>query len=42
MRILEVQNQPFLTNSEALNFDFHEFLHLLKAEIDKSNTIQTP
>ena len=30
--ILEFQKFAIFTHSEALNFDFHEFLHLLKAE----------
>ena len=30
-----------LTQSEALNFDFYEFLHFLKAEIDQISTIQS-
>ena len=33
LRTLEVQNLPFLTHLEALDFDFHEFLHFLKAEV---------
>ena len=28
-----MNNQPFLTHFEALNFDSYEFLHFLKAEI---------
>ena len=27
---------------EGLNFDFHDFLHFLKARISKIRTIQTP
>ena len=29
-------------HSEALNLDFHEFLHFLKAEIYQFNKIQSP
>ena len=29
-------------HSEALNFDFYEFLHFLKAEIDQLNKIHSP
>ena len=32
---VEVQNLPFLSHLEALNFDFYEFLHLLVAKIDQ-------
>ena len=38
LRILELQNLPL----EALNFDFYEFLHFLKAEIYQFNKIQSP
>ena len=31
-----------LTHSEALNLDFHQLLHFLKAEIDQINKIQSP
>ena len=31
-----------LTHSEALNFDFDEFLPFLNAEIDQTNQIQSP
>ena len=31
-----------LTNLEALNIYFYEFLHFLKAEIDQINNIQGP
>ena len=31
-----------LTHSEALNFDFYEFLHFLKAEIYQINKIHSP
>ena len=31
-----------LTHLEALNFDFYEFLHCLKAEISQINQIQAP
>ena len=31
-----------LTHLEALNFDFYEFLHFLKAEIYQINKIQSP
>ena len=31
-----------LTHLEALNFDFYEFLHFLKAEIDQMNKIHSP
>ena len=31
--ILEMQNLPFLTRLEVLNFDYYEFLHFLKTEI---------
>ena len=31
-----------LAHLEALNFDFYEFLHFLKGEIDQINTIQSP
>ena len=30
------------THLEALNFDLHEFLHFLKAEIDQKAKIQSP
>ena len=30
------------THLEALNFDFHELLHFLKAEIVQINKIQSP
>ena len=41
--IVEVQNQPVqLTHLEDMNFDFHEFLHFLKAEIYLNNKIQSP
>ena len=30
------------THLEALNFDFHEFLHFLKAEIYQFNKSQSP
>ena len=38
-RVLEF---AILTNWEALNFDFYEFLHCLKAEISQINQIQAP
>ena len=31
-----------LPHLEALNFDFHEFLHFLKAEIYQMNKIHSP
>ena len=31
-----------LTHLEAMNFDFYEFLHIFKAEIDQINKIQCP
>ena len=31
-----------LTHLEALNFDFHEFLHILEAEKYQINKIQSP
>ena len=31
-----------LAHSEALNFDFHEFLHFQKAEIDQIDKFQSP
>ena len=31
-----------ITHSEALNFDYYEFLHFLKAEIYQINKTQTP
>ena len=31
-----------LTHLETLNFDYYEFLHFAKAEIDKENKIQSP
>ena len=31
-----------LTHFEALNFDFHEFLHFLKAEIDQFDKTEAP
>ena len=31
-----------LTNLEALNFDFYEILHFLKAEIDQIHKFQSP
>ena len=37
LRIIEVQNQPFYHISEDLNFDFYEFLHFRKAEIDQTS-----
>ena len=39
--IQEVQNVPFLTHLEALNFDFYEFLHFLMAEIYQINKIHS-
>ena len=30
------------THLEALNLDFYEFLHFLKAEIDQKNKIHSP
>ena len=33
--IPELQNLPFLTHLEAVNFDFYEFLQFLEAEIEK-------
>ena len=31
-----------LTHSDALNYDFYEFLHFLKAEIYQTNKMQSP
>ena len=31
-----------LAHLEALNLDFHEFLHVLRAEIDQINKFQSP
>ena len=31
-----------LPHLEAVNFDFYEFLHFLKAEIDQMNKIHSP
>ena len=31
-----------LTHLESLNFDFYEFLHFFKAEIDQIHNIQIP
>ena len=31
-----------LTHFDNLNFDFHAFLHFLKADIDQNNKIQSP
>ena len=40
--ILEVQNLPFLSNLEALNFDFYDILHFLKTKICPNPQIQSP
>ena len=41
--IVEVQNQPVqLTHLEDMNFDFHEFLHFLKAENRQIRQILSP
>ena len=34
-----VWKSAILTNSEAVNFEFHEFLHFMKAEIYQMNKI---
>ena len=39
---LEAQKCVILTNLEPLKFDFHKFLHFLKAEIDQNDKIQSP
>ena len=36
-----VSKCAILTHLEALNFDFYEFLHILKAEIDQKVKIQS-
>ena len=36
-----VSKSAIWTHLEALNFDFHEFLHFLKAEIYQINKIQS-
>ena len=38
LKILEVQNLP---TAEALNFDFYNFFHFLKAEIYHINQVQS-
>ena len=36
------QKSALFTDLEALNFDFYEFLHFLKVEIDQINKNQKP
>ena len=42
LKILEVQKLPFLKHLEALNFDFNEFLHFLKAEVYPNQKLSGP
>ena len=37
-----IAKSAILTHLEALNCDFYEFMHFLKAEIYQMNQIQTP
>ena len=40
--IIESQNLHICTNSDTLNFAFHEFLHFLKAEIHQKTKFTGP
>ena len=42
LEILEVQHLSYQHIKKAMNFDFDEFLHFLKAEIYQMNKIQSP
>ena len=42
LREFEIANFAISTYSEALNFDFYDFLPFLKTEIQQFNKIQSP
>ena len=40
--VYKVSKTAIFINNEALNLDFYEILHILKAEISQINQILTP
>ena len=42
VRESRVSKSAILINCEALNFEFYEFLHFLRAQIDQINKFQSP